>query len=85
MEHKFVKSEHDDRRHCMYCGFYEDYAELHCPARAEETRLIGAAPDMYEALQYVNGSLKALQILGVDTQEFINVAEKALSKAEGRE
>ena len=53
MEHKFIDSENDDRRHCMYCGFYEDYAELHCPARAEETKLIEAAPDMYAVLKRI--------------------------------
>ena len=58
MEHKFVESENDDRRHCAYCGFYEDYAELHCPARAEETKLIEAAPIMRAALLMAFNNLK---------------------------
>ena len=88
MEHKFLESENDERRHCAYCGFYEDYAELHCPARAEGTRLIEAAPILYSAC------LSAFGLMCQDDQASSvplmkeNIKQqliRALKKAEGKE
>ena len=88
MEHKFVESENDERRHCAYCGFYEDYAALHCPARAEETKLIEAAPILYSACLSAFGFM----CQNDQCQSLPNMAESvkkqlisALGKAEGKE
>ena len=95
MDHKFVESENDERRHCAYCGFYEDYAELHCPARAEETKLIDAAPDMYKALkkaqQFITNGIEMGYIRMPDADsgdtalETPGIIQAALAKAGGKE
>lgn len=46
--HEWIPSENDTRRHCKYCGIYEDYTNAYPQCQPQEKPVLEEAADILE-------------------------------------
>jgi hypothetical protein len=68
-QHEWIPSENDTRRHCKYCGIYEDYTNVYPQCQPQEKPVLEEASE-WKVTSNIIGGVKMYAVYRlIDTQK----------------